>query len=188
MSADLNFHTAANDKITFLPDVAGQLNVRIECFIRVFVFNEQRVSNAVLKAGGHVVIDHLMGLLDLLSIDEICNVNAKSQRAAVEKSEVEVALPGLTAKIFFFARACFQRHRLRRKAGDLAQLSDASRHFLNFEVQPCECFFHGVTSVDAKSPSQRNDSLRRAAYSIPAVPLKLHLPHGRYHSSTSSKV
>ena len=168
MSADLNFHTAANDKITFLPDVAGQLNVRIECFIRVFVFNEQRVCNAVLKARGHVVIDHLMGLLDLLSItracqrigsklwaaalDEICNVNAKSQRAAVEKSEVEVALPGLTAKIFFFARACFQRHRLRRKAGDLAQLSDASRHFLNFEVQPCECFFHGVTSVDAKKP------------------------------------
>ena len=123
-------------------------------------------ENAVLKTGRHVVVDHFMGLLDLLSItracqrigsklwaaalDEICNVNAKSQRAAVEKSEVEVALPGLTAKIFFFARACLQRHRLRRKAGDLAQLSDASRHFLNFEVQPCECFFHGVTSVDAK--------------------------------------
>ena len=67
MVAHLNLHGAFDDQITLLSVVGGQLDIGIEGPVAVLVFYKQRIGDTVLEAGGHVVINHLMGLLDLLT-------------------------------------------------------------------------------------------------------------------------
>ena len=205
VAADLHLQSALHDEAALLAFMARELDVAVLGLLGVFVDNIQRLGDAVLEVGRHVVVDHAVRLLDLLALarprervgaqrraaalDEVGDVDAEAQRAPVEKREVQVAFACLAELVVLLGDAGAARHLAGREAGDLAQLADALGHLADFEFQSRQLLLllHGASSRigTKKSPSQRNDSLRRACK--PAVPLKLHPPHGGYPLSGSNK-
>ena len=163
MLADLHLHAALDDEIAFLPDVAGQLDIGVERAVGILVFHKQGIGDPVLEVRCHVVVDHLVCLLDLLplacarkrvgaelrtlALDEVGHVDAKGQRAPVEKRERQIASARLAEEIFLDADAGLPGHLGRREAGDLTKLADTARHLLNFVVKSCQLLIcHCATS------------------------------------------
>ena len=171
---DLNLHVAPDDEVALLAVVGGQLDVLVLRAGAVAKLHVEGQGDAVLEAGGQVVAGHVVGFLDLLAVagprqrvgaelgavalDQVGDVDAEAQGAAVEKGDVQLPLAALTEAVFLLGDAGAAGHFSGGQAGDLPQLADTARHLANlvFESgQGLGC--HGVTSVGrrTKSPSQR---------------------------------
>ena len=153
--AHLDLHGAADDQIALLTVVGGELDVGIEGFVAVFVDDQQGIGDSVLEVGGQVVVDHLMGLLDLLTVavagddigtelgavalDEVGDVHAEGGGAAIQKRKVQVAGAAFAADVFLLGDAGALRHLCSGEAGDLPQVADSSGHFLDLDVQSGQC-------------------------------------------------
>ena len=204
-SADLDLHLAPDDDVALLALMGDQLDVLILGTGAVLHLHVQGQGDAVAEIGGQVVADHVVGLLDAPALaltgqvvaaqlgapalQQVTHINAEAQGAAIEEGDAQIPGTGLAVHVFLDGQIRPSCHLLDGEAGDLTQLPDTGRHFPYLEIHAGHCLFHrfSLLSVDnEKSSSQRNDSLRRAK-NIPAVPLKLHHPHGRYPSSGSSK-
>ena len=178
MLADLHLHAALDDEVAFLPDVAGQLDIGVERAVGILVFHKQGIGDPVLEVRSHVVVDHLVRLLDLLplararervgaelralALDEVGHVDAEGQRAPVKKRERQIASARLAEEIFLDADAGLPGHLGRCEAGDLTKLADAARHLLNFVIKSCQLLIcHcGTSRVKEKTRLKDFDRIR----------------------------
>ena len=151
--ADLHFKLPAHDDVAFLSLVRGQFNVPA---LRLFIIGAhhiERLGNAVLKRSGEIVVYHAVRLFDALSraapghgiraklgaaaLDDVGDIYAERQRAAVNKSKIEVADAALAQKVFLSRHISLFGHLLRGKSLDFAQFPDARRHLSDFVVKSC---------------------------------------------------
>ena len=176
MLAHLNLQPPLDDDVALLPLVGGQLDVAVLRVLIVHGVDIERLGDAVSEGGRHVLIAHAVRLADGLphaaaghchggqiragALYDVGHVHIERQRAAIDEGEVQIALTGLAGGVFRLADVGLARHFGDGKVFDFAQLADAARHFVDFEIQ-CGCglcharssfLFSGIE----KRPSQRN--------------------------------
>ena len=158
MLTDLYFQRSLDDKVTFLPVVRGQFDVRMERSVGILVLDIQRIRDTVLESGRHIVIDHFVRLLDLLTVsgarqrvgaefraaplDQVRHVDAERQCATVEKREVQIASALLTEQILLFRNARILRHLCGSESGNLTKFVDPARHLADLVIQSCNLLTH----------------------------------------------
>ena len=151
VGAHLNLEVPADDQVEFLALVGGQRDILALGGFVVFRQGVQRVGDAVFEGGSHVVIGHAVGLLNALAfprpgqvkgaqggaaaLDQIGDVHAEGQGAAIEEGEVQVVLARLAGQVFGGGNAGLFRHLGRAEALHQAQLADTRRHFLDRQIQ-----------------------------------------------------
>ena len=154
--ADLNHELSFDNDITFLTRVGGQLNVLVRGVFVVVDLNEQGFGNTVSEIVCHIVVGHAVCAGDLLrraaaghgigaqlgavSLNDIGYVDLESHGTAIDKGKVEVASAFLAVTVLLCGYVGFFRHFRNGVAFDLAQLTDASSHFLNFVIKTGDLF------------------------------------------------
>ena len=132
VGAHLHLQMAADDQIKLLTLVGGQGDLLALGRFIVLRHGIQRIGDAVLERGSHVVIGHAVGFFDALAVarpgqgvggqrraaalDQVGYIDTEGQRAAVQESKVEVMLTRLAGKVFGSGDSCLLRHLCRAEA------------------------------------------------------------------------
>ena len=179
---DLDLQGPFDDDVEFLPFVGGQLDVLPGGLFVIFHFHVQRFGDTVLEGGGHVVVGHPVGVVDLLPFalsgdgvsgqrgglpfDDVGDVYAQRQRASVNERKVQIVQTRFAGDVFRFGDAGFGCHIGRGVSFNFPQFPDSCGHFLDLELQPGNlclhrcvpflcCFFEKGCFYKQKSSSQR---------------------------------
>ena len=170
--AHLHLQGAGNDQVEFLALVGGEGDVALLQLRVVDGLGKKRVGDAVFEGGGHVVVHHAVGLLYALALaltgdgvgaelragapDDVRDVHAEGQSAAVDEGKVQVALPALAGQVFLHGHARFLGDLLHAVPGDAPQFPDTGCHLLDLHCQTGH-LLHATFLLpgDGKSPPQR---------------------------------
>ena len=172
--AHLHLQLALDHDVAFLSFVSGQLDVFFFRLGAVGRLHVQGLRNPVPEGRRHVVVHHVVGFLNPLSFalaghregiqvragtfDNVPDVHAERQRAAVKESEVQIAPPHLAVNILLLGHAGLVRHLRDGEVLNLAKFADPVRHLLNLVIQSrhlCHGFLHsseGDSESDRKAP------------------------------------
>ena len=158
---DLHHQVAGDHDVALLPGVARQLDIPVLGFLAVGAVHIERLRDAVQERRCQVVVLHPVGLVDSLALagsrhgvgtergadalDDVGDVYAERQGAAIDKGEVEVLFPSFARQILFDGDAGLLRHLCRSESCDLSELPDTERHFPDLEIQSRNTV-HGLSS------------------------------------------
>ena len=149
--ADLHHQLALDYQVAFLTCVGGELDITVLRLLAVNAANEQRLGYPVFEGSREVIIGHAVSLLYLLplsaagedigfqlravTLDNVGNVNAEGEGAAVNECKRQVAAARFAGYVFLLGDVGLLRHLCGRERLDLAQLLDASRHFFDLVIK-----------------------------------------------------
>ena len=147
MLAYLHHKVTFNNDVALLSRMGGQLDVASLRLLTVNALNVKRLRNTLLEIVRQIVVGHAVSIGNLLSraaagnrvgfqlwavpLYNIGNIYLQRKRAAVNKRKVKVVFSVFAVEVFADAYTCAFCHILRRKAFNLTQFADTSRHFLN---------------------------------------------------------
>ena len=151
MVADLDLKAARKDDIALLPLMGGKLDVLGLCLLAVGRYDIKRLGNTVFKGSRHIIIGHAVRLVYLLTaaascdgvackpragaLDNVGNINAERQSAAVKESKRKVAFSCLAVNVFGSSHTGLFSHFFDRQTDYLAQRLYSACHFGNFEFK-----------------------------------------------------
>ena len=189
MLTHLHLQGTLDDDIALLPFMGGQLDILLLRFRAVGRLHIQGLRDPVAEGSRHVVIDHVVGFLNALAfappgngkgvqvragtLDDVSDVDAEGQGAAVQEREVQVRPAHFAVDVFLLGDARLVRHFGDRKVLDLPQLPDPVSHLLDLIIQSRH-LRHG-SSLHCDLHGNKNSSqiaLRRVQIKYP-----------RYHSN-----
>ena len=188
MLAHLHLQLALDDDIALLALMGRQLDIFLFRLGAPGRLHVQRFRDPVPEGRRHVVIHHVVGFLDPLpfspsgqgkgiqvragTFNNIADINAESQRAAVQERKVQIRSAHFAVDVFLFGHAGLVCHLSNREVFNLPQLPNPVSHLLNLVIQPCH-LCHTITSplkvlgfrTPGKSPRKKlisKPALRRA--------------------------
>ena len=151
MLAHLDLQLAFDDDIALLPLVGGQLDILLLSLRAVGRLHIQGLRDPVPEGARHVVVHHVVRFFNPLAFalaghgegvqvragtfDDVADVDAERQRAAVQEREVQVRPAHFAVDVFLLGDARLVRHFGDRKVLDLPQLPDPVSHLLDLVIQ-----------------------------------------------------